>query len=71
MNSSNLHVVCKEEIHYLPSCPCGECIKERKRREKPRQRSHLSLPATTAYLFGFIPSRQSQGSLARELMDKK
>ncbi len=68
----NIHIVTKEEYHAIKICPCEECIKERKRRKKnPLPKSHLSLPVYTARLFGYIPSLQSQGSLARKLMDSE
>lgn len=69
MNPSNIHVVYKEEHHNLLTCPCEACDKERLRRKKKSPSdSHLSIPPSTAYLFGLIPSRQSEGSLARKLM---
>lgn len=62
------HVVYRKEVHYLDKCLCQECAKERLRRNKVPSDSHLSIPVPAAYLFGFIQSRQSNGSLARELM---
>ena len=71
MNPS-IYIVTKLEHHVLKSCPCSECIRERKRLSKIKKslpKSHLSIPVSVARLFGFIPSRQPKGSLARQLMD--
>ncbi len=69
MHSSSIYVVYKEEHHSIHTCPCEACDKERlRRKKKSTSKSHISIPPSTAYLFGFIQSRQSNGSLARELM---
>ena len=65
------HIVYRREVHSLYECDCNDCTLERKRREKLQDRSCLSIPPSTAYLFDLIPSRHPQGSLARELMDKE
>lgn len=64
------HIVHKIEHHVLKTCPCSACEAERKRREPPANPHILRLKPSVAYLFGFIPRRHPQGSLARELMGK-
>jgi hypothetical protein len=68
----NLHRVVKVEYHYLPSCPCSDCVSERNRQglshvEESRQ---VSLPPDAAYLLGFISKRSPEGSVARRLLNQ-
>ncbi len=71
----DIHKVTKVELHYLPTCPCQECVAERLRRHPPRPNRephpHIqSMSVETAHTLGFLKSRCSEGSYARKLMTK-
>jgi len=74
--NSNLHIVTKREIHWLPDCPCSQCVIERERRavrtnREPTHNPVKTVPVAVAFLLGFIPSRSPCGSVARELAIKR
>lgn len=77
-NKNDLFAVARQEIHYLPMCPCLECRNERERREKTQlpARDDIGLPANShvftltvesAQIMGYIPP-QSPISLAQRLI---
>lgn len=69
-SEKDIHKVTRVEYHHLPTCPCIECVKERKRRE-PLINNHIKkLSVKAAYHLGFLRRRSPQGSVARELMNK-
>ncbi len=59
------------EHHWWPSCPCGECKRERDKRARaeraPARNPVISLHVEAAHLLGLIPRRSPHGSVAREL----
>jgi len=73
-----IHVVNRTH-HALDSCPCPSCVKERKRRGilvpsrdscLDSSQAHLiNMSPRVAYLFGYIKSLNSHGSLARQIRD--
>ena len=69
----NLHRIVKVEYHYLPSCPCSDCVSERKRQglSHVEESRLVSLPSDAAYLFGFISKRSPEGSVARHLSNQQ
>ena len=63
-------LVHKVEHHLWRTCPCGECVRERERRDTSKipQDSRRSISVDAAHILGYIPSRNPHGSVARELM---
>jgi len=74
MNREDLFEITRKEVHWLPECPCPECMAERERRASVKRglpQSHvIVLSVEAAQLLGFIPPSDPRGSVARQLMRK-
>lgn len=68
--NGSVYLVTRKEHHWLPTCPCDECVEERRRRsfQTPTKISSIrQLSVRAAALLGFIPSPSLEGSLAKRL----
>ena len=70
-NRSEVLEVVRTEHHLWKTCPCEVCKKERNRREHqhPTNSPLRSYSVDVAHTLGIIPSRCSEGSLARRLVE--
>jgi len=57
--------VTRIEFHHLLTCPCRECVDERRRRRK-----QVVMKPDQARIMGLIPDRLNAGSVVRELANK-
>jgi len=73
---SQLHIVIRREVHYLPTCPCSDCQAERERRATIQQTpsEHLpirQIPVSVAFVLGYLPARSPLGSVARGISSRQ
>ncbi len=71
MENGNVYRVTREEHHWLPTCPCEECVGERERRSArrgPARQDHILLvPPAVAFAIGLTDRMSPAGSVARML----
>ena len=69
-----VHVVYREEHHILETCPCPECVRERRRRERAQKATSAApcrdLSPDAAHALGIIKHRCPTGSLASEIRQR-
>jgi len=69
MRDSDLLKVVTVSLHAWRTCPCQVCEEKREQEDSPKPADFpiRKVSVETAYCLGLIPSRCSEGSLARRL----
>ena len=62
----NVNRVVRVEHHWLPTCPCGECVEERGRRERagPANKHVVEISPDGAFALGLTTRINPNGSVA-------